>query len=248
MTTTRTFCVLLALACASTARAQTTTAGGGSMPLGGKAFVNVNVGGQTQARTMTTDTSFPIYGQTATAETTVAVDGGPIFDLNLGYRFVQYFGVALGYASFTKTGTAQGAASIPSPVFFNSPASVTISSTDAKRSDRNIYLLAVGYVPVTDKIEVSGFVGPSAFRVQQDLFVPIDATSVPAGTQNLNTTIQSKSGTAKGVNVGVDVSYWATKQIGAGVFARYNGGTITLAGIDVKAGGSQLGAGIRVKF
>ena len=55
------------------------------------------------------------------------------------------------------------------------------------------------------------------------------------------------NGTAKGVNVGADVTYLFTKTLGAGVFARYNGGSVSLDSVsDVKAGGFQLGIGARL--
>ena len=220
-----------------------------TMPLGGKAFINVNGGAQTQSRTMTNGTSFPIYGQTATVQTTVGVDGGGLFDFNIGYRFMPHLGAALGFSSFSSTASAIGAASIPSPTFFNRPASVTISAVDAARKDKNVYLILLYSIPVNDKIEVSVFGGPSAIKIQQDLFAPISASNVPAGSQTITTTVRSESKTATGVNVGADISYWFMKQVGAGVFARYNGGSADLPSqAGVKAGGSQVGAGIRLKF
>lgn len=252
MNTTRTISRLvtvLALACASAASAQETTPATSSqstMPLGGKAFVNVNVGVQTQASTMNNDFSFPIYGETATVKTSASVGSGPIFDLSVGYRFIPRFGAAIGYSSFSSTGTAQGAASIPSPVFFDRPAAVTIDAVSAKRTDRSMYLVLVGFVPIADKVELSVFLGPSFTRVQQEL---IADASVPAGTQNVVSTIQSQSGTAKGVNIGADIAYQFLKQLGAGVFVRYNGGSVDLTTLKgVKAGGLQMGIGARVKF
>ena len=40
---------------------------------------------------MNNDFSFPIYGQTAAVTTTVSVDGGPLFDLSVGYRVIPIF-------------------------------------------------------------------------------------------------------------------------------------------------------------
>jgi hypothetical protein len=156
------------------------------------------------------------------------------------------FGVAVGYTSFSATGTAQGTASIPNPLFFNRPAAVTITGTDAKRTDRSVYFVVVGFMPITDKMELSGFIGPSVTSVKQELI--FDA-SVPSGTQSVATPIQSESGTAKGVNVGADLAYQIQKQVGAGVFVRYNGGSADLSSVqDVKAGGFQIGIGARLRF
>jgi hypothetical protein len=246
---TRTIRVLIAvltLACASAASAQQKPSTLNTMPLEGKLFVNVNVGAQTQSHTANNDFSFPIYGQTATVTTTASVDGGALFDLSVGYRVSPKYGAAIGYSGFSSTGSAQGAGSIPSPIFFNRPAAVTINPIDAKRRDRNVYLLLVGFVPVTDEVEVSVFIGPSFTSVHQEFIVD---GSVPAGTQSLTTTIQDQSGTAKGINIGADATYQVLKQIGAGVFIRYNGGSVDLASLkDVKVGGFQLGIGVRLRF
>jgi Outer membrane protein beta-barrel domain len=249
MYTTRTIRLLIAvltLACASAASAQQKPSTQSTMPLDGQLFVNVNVGAQTQSHTANNDFSFPIYGQTATVTTTASVDGGAFFDLSVGYRATPKFGAAIGYSGFSSTGSAQGAGSVPSPTFFNRPATVTINPIDAKRRDRNFYLLAVGFVPVTDKVEVSVFVGPSFTRVQQEFIVD---GSVPAGTQSLTTTIQNQTGTAKGINIGADATYQFLNQIGAGVFIRYNGGSVDLPSLkEVKVGGLQLGIGVRLRF
>lgn len=241
---------VLALAGASAASAQQqpppATPSSVTMPFGGKAFVNVNGGVQTRSSTMTNDFNFPIYGETARVTTSANVDRGPLFDLSAGYRFLPMIGAAIGYSSFSFTGTAQGAASIPNPLFHDRPAAVTINGLGAKRTERNTYLVLLGFIPITDKMELSVFLGPSITRVQQDLIV--DA-SVPAGTQNLVSTIQSQSGTAKGVNVGADLAYQFVEQLGAGFFLRYNGASVDLGPVkDAKVGGLQVGIGARVRF
>jgi hypothetical protein len=252
MNTTRTIRVLvtvLALGVAATASAQQTTTAGTTttmMPFGGKLLVGVNVGAQTRSSEVNNEFSFPLYRETATVSTTSSVGSGAIFDLSVGYRFMPMFGVAIGYTMFSSTGTAAGTGSIPSPVFFNRPAAVTISGTDAKRTDRNVYLVLVGFMPITDKMELSGFIGPAFTRVKQEL---ISDATVPLGTQTVVSTIQSQSGTAKGVNVGADLAYQLLNQVGAGVFIRYISGSADLATAqDVKAGGFQIGVGARLRF
>jgi hypothetical protein len=178
--------------------------------------------------------------------TTATIKSGPIFDLNVGYKFAKNIGVAIGFSTFSVTGGAGGSASVPSPIFFDRPLTVTIAESPAERKDRSVYLLLVGFVPVTDKAEVALSIGPSFTRVQQAM---ITGVSIPAGTQNVSPTIQSQSGTAKGVNVGADLTYMFVKQAGAGFFMRYNGGSVDLASAPgLKAGGFQLGAGARLRF
>jgi hypothetical protein len=237
-TTLRLLMTALALVSAATAQAQQAAPG--------RLFLGVNAGAQTQSSTRNNDFSFPIYGQTATVTTTTSVDSGPIFDLSAGYRFRPMLGVALGYSTFSSTGTAQGAASIPSPLFFNRPAAVTLDAVDAKRTNQNIYLVAVAFMPLTDKVELSVFVGPSVTHVKQELMSDF---TVPVGTQQVVSTIQSQSGTATGVNVGADLAYTFLRNIGAGLFMRYTSGSVDLPALSgAKAGGFQIGVGARLRF
>jgi Outer membrane protein beta-barrel domain len=230
----------------SLAQAQPPSSSPGTSPLGGKLSVDINVGAQTQSSTASTDFSFPIYAQTATVTTTAGIDGGPLFDANVGYRFMRNFGVGLGFTSFSSTSTAQGAASIPSPVFFNNPAAVTLNPVDAKHTERSVYVVVTGYVPITNVVELALFIGPSFTKVTQDV---INSVTVPAGTQTAVAALGSESGTAKGVNVGADLTYKLTNLVGVGGFIRYNGGSVDLTTLtDVKAGGFQLGLGARLRF
>jgi opacity protein-like surface antigen len=252
MNTTRTLTALatvLTLACASAASAQQPAPSSTSQataPLGGKLIIGINVGAQTRSSTASTDFTFPIYGQTAAVTTSASVDGGPLFDLGATYRFMPNIGVGFGYSAFSNTGTAQGAASIPSPVFFNQPNAVTLAPVDAKHTENNFYVVIAGFVPITNVIELSVFVGPSFTSVKQDL---INSVTVPPGTQSAVPSMQTESGTAKGVNVGADISYQITKLVGAGVFIRYNGGSVDLTTLSgVKAGGFQIGIGARLRL
>jgi hypothetical protein len=209
-------------------------------------FGSVNVGGQTQSRTLNGEFTFPVYSQDATVTTSTGVDAGPIFDLNGGYRFMERFGAGVGFTTFGVTGRTSGAASIPHPSSFNRYASVTIAETDAKRSERAVYLTFVYFYPIDDKTEVAVYGGPSFIHVEQEL---IGNPSVPVGTQDLNTSINKESANGVGGIVGVDLNYSITDRIGAGGFLRYNGGSVDLASAsNVKAGGFQLGVGIRFRY
>ena len=103
---------------------------------------------------------------------------------------------------------------------------------------------AVWFRPST-KVDVAVSIGPSFIRVTQGVV----AGSIPPGTQSLSLAIASEEATAKGVNVGVDGAYLFTKNLGAGLFIRYNGGSVDLPSApDLKVGGFQIGVGARVRF
>ena len=123
---------------------------------------------------------------------------------------------------------------------------MTIPESPADRKDRSIYVQFVGFVPITDKVELALSIGPTFIKVEQPL---IASVSIPNGTQNVNPAIQTQTGTAKGVNIGADLSYMFLKQVGAGAFMRYNGGSVDLESASgLKAGGFQVGPGGRLRF
>lgn len=245
----------LLLAGASTTAAQTSNPAPRKL-LNGKIFVNINGGGQTQSRTIDNSGTLSVFSQTAAWRTTGSIPSGGLFDVSVGYKVWRDFGIAIGYSTtFSLTGTLVGTASIPSPISFSRPPiQLPITETPVVRKDRNVYLVAMWFFPIKEKIDVALAIGPSFTRVNQELLVDSQAfrqTIVNAALPATNITpiISSESGTAKGINVGVDGQYMFTKMIGAGAFIRYNGGSIDLPNApDLKAGGLQLGIGARLRF
>jgi hypothetical protein len=237
----------LLLAGASTTAAQT--------PLNGKLFINVNGGAQTQSRTIDNSGTLSIYNQTASWSTSESVPSGGLFDISVGYKVWHDFGLALGYSQMSVTGAVVGSASIPDPISFSRPPKqVAINETPAERKDRNVYLAAMWFFPIKEKIDVAVAIGPSFTRVKQDLVVDSQefrqniVNAANAGT-TITPVLVNQSGTANGILLGLDGRYMFTPMIGAGAFIRYNGGSVDLDGAtDVKAGGFQLGIGGRLRF
>ena len=125
------------------------------------------------------------------------------------------------------------------------PKIVTGNTSGLDRSELGVHLQAVWRTPVTDKTDVSFSAGPSFIRVTQQ----VATASLRAGTQNIDVTQKSESGTALGINVGFDGSYMFRPQFGAGLFVRYAGGSVDLPAVsNVKVGGFQGGFGLRVRF
>lgn len=208
-------------------------------------FIDVNVGAQTQARTIESTTSFPLYAETAVINAAQSIDSGGLFDISGGYRFHRSFGAAIGFSRFSKSGDGSIVASIPSPVAFNKPVTVTSTATDLSHSEFATNVMLVYFAPVTVKIDVNAFIGPSFFKVKQDIL----SATVPAGTQTASVKTQEEKGDSTGVNAGINVNYMVQPNYGVGIFLRYAGATVDLPSApDVKVGGFQLGGGLRLRF
>ena len=83
--------------------------------------------------------------------------------------------------------------------------------------------------------------------------VTIPQPETPPFTPVVTAQLSEGSGNAVGFNVGVDWTYMLTPRFGAGGFARFSGGPTAdvSAGdqaVDVRVGGFQIGAGIRIRF
>ena len=208
-------------------------------------FINFNVGAQPQWRTINTSESFPVYDERATVTSNQPIKNGVVFDVSGGHRVWRRVALGVGLSSFRSRGDAGVVASIPDPSFFDRPKIVTGNSSGLDRSELGVHLQAVWRTPLTGKTDVSFSAGPSFIRVSQQ----IATASLRTGTQNIDVTQKSESGTALGINVGLDGSYMFQPQLGAGVFLRYAGGSVDLPEVsNVKVGGFQGGFGLRVRF
>ncbi len=218
-------------------------------------FLSVNAGAQMQEHSLDSTFTFPIYGQTAAVNTAQNIETGPLFDLSVGATFWNDIGLAFGYTSFKESSDLIGIASIPHPLLLNNPATVEFE-TGAEHREQNIYIVALWFMPITDRLDVAFSAGPSFIRVEQGTLARLD---VPEGTQDAIPVIESQSDWATGINIGFDATYLLTRRyalfgdygvrIGLGGFIRYNGASATLpSGAEVDAGGFQGGAGLRFRF
>jgi len=237
---TRTICaftLLAGLAVAQPARGQTPQ---------GKTVISINVGGNLQKHPFTTGNSFPLFDEIATFEASQEVKQGLLFDVS-GARAVGWrdLSVSVGISSFSRSSSASVTASIPHPLFFDRSKTTTTSVDGLSHSQLGVHLAAMWTVPVRQDLEAAFFAGPSFTRVSQDLVQTVTANTSQVATP----AVVSQSGTAPGVNIGVDVRYALTGRYSAGGFLRYVHGTVDLeSSANLRVGGTQAGVGLRVRF
>lgn len=213
-----------------------------------KAFVNVNFGLQEVSRSLDAGSSFDLYGETATLETTQPIDGGALFDIGAGYRVWRNLAVGGSYSRAQTDADIAIAANIPDPNFFDRPRGVTGIASNAEHSEHAIHLQGIWVMPVTDKMDVGFSFGPTIFMTSQDVVTAISVNE--PGPTLASTTITREDKTAVGVNLGIDLNYFFRPRIGAGILARYTYGSVDLdsASESLGVGGFQLGFGIRVRL
>ncbi len=211
-------------------------------------FLNVNVGGQAGSRNLNSASSFDLYGEQGSLSTTQDVGGGGLFDFSAGYKVWRNLALGLGYSRTSSEADVAIAASVPDPVFFDRLRPLTAISSGAKHSENAVHIQGTWIMPVTDTLDVGFSFGPTIFNVSQD--IPTAITVNEPGPSLGSTTVVREKKSAVGINLGVDVNYFFTPRIGAGLLARYTGGSVDFDAADdsVSVGGFQVGVGVRVRF
>jgi hypothetical protein len=213
-----------------------------------RGFINVSGGGQVGSTNSTSTFSFPLYEETATISVAQKVNPGFSFDVTGAARVTGNIGVGLSFTHFSTSSDGALTASIPDPIVFDSPRSVTGTVSALNYKVNWIGILGFYAIPMTDKIDVFVFGGPAVAKATQD--VVGSATSAEgANGPTVAVTRDSLSRSFWGFEVGADMRYLIARQFGVGGFVRYNrstGNFNSTAKFD--GSGLQLGGGVRIKF
>lgn len=207
-----------------------------------KGYVDLNAGGQVQSVTVSTASTFQLFGETGGASSTQTVGNGLVFDIGGGYVVWKNLAVGVAVSLFTRSPIGTVSIATPDPIAFQS-FTVVSQSPALKTTELGTHIRLAYLLRITDKIGATLYAGPSFMKLNKQ----IASAVVANGTGQI--VIATETGSSVGVHGGADLAYLFTKQIGAGVYVRYIGASVDLpsaAGINV--GGFQSGLGIRLRF
>jgi opacity protein-like surface antigen len=220
-----------------------------------RAFFNVSLGYQTQSHDFDSTKTFPLYGETAILKAGHEIGSGALLDLSGGARVWRNVGIGIGYSRFQNTDDILVEASLPHPVFVDRPRQVSVPATGLEHTESAIHLFGLWMLPVSDKMDVAIFLGPTFFSVKQDLVTDLQIPqpeSPPYAGMVTGVIKNTADDNAVGLNLGIDVSYMVTSQFGGGIFLRYSGTSTDLSAagqeVSMDVGGFQFGLGLRVRF
>ena len=228
-----------------------------------RAYINVN--GAFQG---TSDTAFAetltetLYGEPATYELKNGLSiGGSTFDVGFGARVWSNVAAGLSISSVTTASSLSATGTVPHPLFTNRfRNNVTYQDSDLSQSNLAYHVQFSWFVPLSDDFDVAIFAGPSFFTIDHR------RGTLPVSIENSGTLLnnavmtklatQTSSGSATGVNAGIDATYHLMEfmgaGIGAGVMVRWSSGSVDLATASgtqsVDAGGVQIAIGARLRF
>ncbi len=195
------------------------------------------------------------FAETATVGIVFPATGAAGFDVEGGYRLWRNMAVGLGLTAVSRSTTATVSGSLPNPIYLNRPVAIS-GSVDSSNSQLGIHLQAAWVIPMSPRMNLMLFGGPSIFSVKQTIVEPEGVTlssgyPFDSGTVTAATTEASK--TAFGFGAGADVGYFFSKSMGVGGMVRYTWAPVSFPvsgqpSVEMHAGGFQVGAGLRVRI
>lgn len=225
-------------------------------------FFSLNGLAEPGTQDLSSASSFELYEEPGQSEVRRRVGGGGAFDIGVAYRLGRHLGVGIGYTASSDRSTASVSGSAPHPLFFGRPRAFAVDVPGLRQRERAVHLHALWYMPITTAWDVTAFAGPSILNVSQDQIGDVVIAEIGAPFNAVNVGVSgttTRRGSGAGVNIGADTTYILLRDIafvraiGAGLTLRYAGGSVDIqqpggGDASVKAGGFQIGGGLRVRF
>ena len=231
-------------------------------------FITLNGGLQTQTRGFSEDIAFPETGgvyrevvsgaaahEQARFESDYRFENPTLVDVSGGMRVAPYFALGVGMSRFMIEETASVSAQVPHPLFFSRDRSISGASPPLTRRETAVHLQALVVVPVTRSFTVTGFGGPTLFEVEQQLVTDVNFThAYPYDTATFSSAVTSpQSADTVGFNVGADVAFYFTSNVGVGWLTRYSRAMVEVPSasgetLDIEVGGLHTAVGLRLRF
>ena len=216
--------------------------------------ISGNVGAQTGASKFTQSHSFTFNSETETLTVDHDVKTALGFNVGGAVRLVPQLWVGVQYAMAEMKPSASITAVIPHPLVFNASRTVDGSSDNVVHNEQNVHVDLMYALPI-HAMDVRVMGGPTFFNLKQDLVSGVNINeSYPFDTATFaSATAKRLSESAVGFNAGVDISRALSPHFGIGGLIRYSRGDVKFDDPDigqqtVKAGGLEVGGGVRLRF
>jgi hypothetical protein len=223
-----------------------------------RGYINVGWGVESGSSAMTDTRISSIYEETATVTSTSEFTSGSLFDVGVGLRIWRNLTIGAAYHQEQNNTEGSLTGSVPSPVFFNRPRTLTQAVPGLERKEQATHLQIGWVVPIGSKFDVMVLAGPSFFRLQQDAVSDVTFTEQSGAftTVSAREQITTRKKSQTGYNAGVDATYivWQNDSIrlGAGGFVRFTQADTNVELLNstqpTKVGGVQFGFGARLRF
>lgn len=224
-------------------------------PQAPRLYVSIDGGYQAGTEDFRNGGTFTQYLEEARFDSAYEVEPGPQFRAAGGVRLWRRLHAGVAVSRFTQTTPTRVTGAIPHPFFFSRPRDIEGSVAGLRRKEAAVHLQARAVVPISGRIDLAAFAGPSWFSVEQGVVGAVQyGESYPFDTAEFRsaTTMRRKVSRA-GFNVGGDVAFFVLRNVGVGASVQFARANVTLPGgdatdVDTNAGGVQGGVGLRLRF
>ena len=137
-------------------------------------MVGINGGVQTGATSLTDHFEFESNVETATVDVTYPSKAAVLIDGNVVVRLWKHLGAGVAVSQATRDGAAEVDASIPHPLLFQQPRTVTGSQSGISDAQTGVHFQLSYAVAVAPRVIVTLSGGPSYVHVSQDLVTDVN--------------------------------------------------------------------------
>jgi hypothetical protein len=221
-----------------------------------RGYLSVNGIYQTATPSFTQTQAWTYFAEPAAA--TIVYPGASAVGLDLagGWRIWRNLAIGAGLAVVSRPSTTVVSGSIPSPIYANRPTMLS-GGFEAQHAETAVHVQVGWTMPIKTRMVLMVFGGPSFVNVSQNLVQAEGVgTSIPYPYDNgtiTSATTTNESAMAIGFSAGADFTYFLSPTLGVGGIVRYARASADFPvtgqpSVPVKAGGLQVGGGLRVFF
>lgn len=222
-----------------------------------RGYINVGWGVESGSTTITDSVSLTRYEEPMTVTSSSDFTSGSLFDVGVGVRVWRNLIVGAGYHQEQNDAEGTVTGSVPSPLFFNRPRTLS-ASEPLDRKEMATHLHIGWVIPFNNKLDVMVTGGPSFFRLTQDVISAVEPNESSATSSTIagTVTVAERKKSQTGFNVGADVTYvvWSNDSVrlGVGGFVRFTSADVEVDALSTSqpttVGGMQFGFGGRFRF
>jgi hypothetical protein len=218
-------------------------------------YVTLDGAYRVDAQKFQDDATFQVSAEEGRFDSRYTVKSGPMIDASGSILINRTFAIGMGVSHYSRSTPVRLVASVPHPLYFGRPRSVSGDVAGLTRKELGVHVQARGMFPIGSRFTVTLFGGPSYFDVSQDVVTDVVyADSYPydeAIFQSAGTASGSKA--ALGFNGGGDIAVFFTPRAGIGFSVQFAGANLELPAAGggstrIKAGGVSTGAGLRLRY
>lgn len=215
----------------------------------GHVIISANASYLAASHTFDDTRTFDVNAETASFTTDYTVEARVGVDAGAFVRVWRNLAVGGAFTSYEDDRDLAIEGSIPHPLLFNHPRSIE-GTAPGTREETAFHLDVAWIVPVNKQLQVVVFGGPSFFTVKQSVVTGIHYDEqYPYDTATFRgADVDLEEEQKTGFNVGADVGYYFTKNVGVGGVLRYSATKVTFSLGEVDAGGLMVGGGLRLRF